>query len=98
MEITHLKIRETRKNTFSLVENKNTVIPFRHAMRYYKNRSHDDLAKIYYRLKYIAEKERNAEMQWFDVEIVDENYLLFLIKDTLGEWEYHLMNPRKYKR
>ena len=37
-------------------------------------------------------------MQWFDVEIVDENYLLFLIKDTLGEWEYHLMNPRKYKR
>lgn len=67
-------------------------------MRYYKNRSHDDLAKIYYRLKYIAEKERNAEMQWFDVEIVDENYLLFLVKDTLGEWEYHLMNPRKYKR
>ena len=86
------------RNTFRLVENKNTVIPFRHAMRYYKNRSHDDLAKIYYRLKYIAEKERNAEMQWFDVEIVDENYLLFLVKDTLGEWEYHLMNPRKYKR
>ena len=85
-------------NTFRLVENKNTIIPFRHAMRYYKNRSHDDLAKIYYRLKYIAEKERNAEMQWFDVEIVDENYLLFLIKDSLGEWEYHLMNPRKYKR
>ena len=67
-------------------------------MRYYKNRSHDDLAKIYYRLKYIAEKVRNAEMQWFDVEIVDENYLLFLIKDSLGEWEYHLMNPRKYKK
>ena len=55
-------------------------------MRYYKNRSHDDLAKIYYRLKYIAEKERNAEMQWFDVEMVDENYLLFLVKDTSGEW------------
>ena len=86
------------RNTFRLVENKTTIIPFRHAMRYYKNRSHDDLAKIYYRLKYIAEKERNAEMQWFDVEIVDENYLLFLIKDSLGEWEYHLMNPRKYKR
>ena len=86
MEITHLKIRETKK------------IPFRHAMRYYKNRSHDDLAKIYYRLKYIADKERNAEMQWFDIEMVDENYLLFLVKDTLGEWEYHLMNPRKYKR
>ena len=86
------------RNTFRLVENKNTVIPFRHAMRYYKNRSHDDLAKIYYRLKYIAEKERNAEMQWFDVEMVDDNYLLFLVKDTLGEWEYHLMNPRKSKR
>ena len=86
------------RNTFRLVENKNTVIPFRHAMRYYKNRSHDDLAKIYYILKYIVEKVRNAEMQWFDVEIVDENYLLFLVKDTLGEWEYHLMNPRKYKK
>ena len=86
------------RNTFRLVENKNTVIPFRHAMRYYKNRSHDDLAKIYYRLKYIAEKERNAEMQWFYIEMVDDNYLLFLVKDTLGEWEYHLMNPRKYKR
>ena len=86
------------RNTFRLVENKTTIIPFRHAMRYYKNRSHDDLAKIYYRLKYIAEKERNAEMQWFDVEMVDENYLLFLVKDSLGEWEYHLMNPRKYKR
>ena len=73
-------------------------IPFRHAMRYYNNRSHDDLAKIYYRLKHIAEKERNAEMQWFDIEMVDDNYLLFLVKDTLGEWEYHLMNPRKYKR
>ena len=85
-------------NTFRLVENKNTVIPFRHAMRYYKKRSHDDLAKIYYRLKYIAEKERNAEMQWFDIEMVDDNYLLFLVKDTLGEWEYHLMNPRRYKR
>ena len=67
-------------------------------MRYYKNRSHDDLAKIYYRLKYISEKDRNAEMQWFDVEMVDENYLLFLVKYTLGEWEYHLMNPIKYKR
>ena len=67
-------------------------------MRYYKNRSHDDLAKIYYRLKYIAEKERNAEMQWFDVEIVDNFHLLFLVKDSLGEWEYHLMNPRKYKK
>lgn len=67
-------------------------------MRYCKNRSHDDLAKIYYILKYIVENVRNAEMQWFDVEIVDENYLLFLIKDTLCEWEYHLMNPRKYKR
>ena len=86
------------RNNFRLVENKNTVIPFRHAKRYCKNRSHDDLAKIYYILKYIVEKVRNAEMQWFDVEIVDENYLLFLIKDTLGEWEYHLMNPRKYKR
>ena len=67
-------------------------------MRYCKNRSHDDLAKIYYILKYIVEKVRNAEMQWFYVEIVDENYLLFLVKDTLGEWEYHLMNPRNYKR
>ena len=86
------------RNTFRLVENKNTIIPFRHAMRYCKNRSHDDLVKIYYILKYIVEKVRNAEMQWFYVEIVDENYLLFLIKDTLGEWEYHLMNPRKYKR
>ena len=86
------------RNTFRLVENKTTIIPFRHAMRYCKNRSHDDLAKIYYRLKYIAEKERNAEMQWFDLEMVDENYLLFLVKDTLGEWEYHLMNPRKYKK
>ena len=85
-------------NTFRLVENKNTVIPFRHAMRYCKNRSHDDLAKIYYILKYVVEKVRNAEMQWFDVEIVDENYLLFLIKDSLGEWEYHLQNPRKYKK
>ena len=85
-------------NTFRLVENKTTIIPFRYAMRYCKNRSHDDLAKIYYILKYIVEKVRNAEMQWFDVEIVDENYLLFLIKDSLGEWEYHLMNPRKYKK
>ena len=67
-------------------------------MRYCKNRSHDDLAKIYYILKYIVEKVRNAEMQWFDVEIVDENYLLFLVKDSLGEWEYHLQNPRKYKK
>ena len=86
------------RNTFRLVENKNTIIPFRHAMRYCKNRSHDDLAKIYYILKYIVEKVRNAEMIWFDVEIVDENYLLFLIKDSLGEWEYHLQNPRKYKK
>ena len=80
------------------MENKTTVIPFRHAMRYYKNRSHDDLAKIYYILKYIVEKVRNAEMQWFDVEIVDNFHLLFLVKDTLGEWEYHLQNHRKYKK
>lgn len=49
-------------------------------------------------LKHIAEKKRNAELQWFDIEKVDDNYLLILVKDTLGEWEYHLMNPRKYKR
>ena len=85
------------RNNFRPVRDK-LLISFRHAMRYYKNRSHDDLAKIYYRLKYIAEKERNAEMKWFDLEIVDENYLLFLIKDSLGEWEYHLQNHRKYKK
>ena len=67
-------------------------------MRYYEKRSHDDLANIYYTLKYIAEKKRNAEMQWFDLEKVDNDYLLILVKDTLGEWEYHVMNPRKYKR
>ena len=95
MEITHLKIRETRKNTFRLVEKKNLIIPFTHALRYCRNRSHDDLAKIYYTLKYMVEKMRNAEMYWFEVEEVDENYILIMIKDSKGLWYYNIRNPKQ---
>ena len=71
------------------------LIPFRHAMRYYKKRSHDDLAKIYYILKYMVEKMRNAEMYWFDLEEVDENYVLIIIKDSKGIWYYNVINPKQ---
>ena len=64
-------------------------------MRYYRNRSHDDLAKIYYILKYIVEKVRNAEMYWFDLEEVDENYVLIIIKYSKGIWYYNIRNPKQ---
>ena len=82
------------RNTFRLVKNKNTIIPFEHALRYCRNRSNDDLAKIYYILKYIVEKIRNAKMEWFDIEEVDEEYVLIMIKDTQGLWEYHIRNQK----
>lgn len=82
------------RNTFRLVKNKNPIIPFAHALRYCRNRSHDDLAKIYYILKYIVEKMRNSKMEWFDIEEVDEDYVLIMVKDAKGLWEYHLRNPK----
>ena len=83
------------RNTFRLVKNKNIIIPFTHALRYCKNRSHDDLAKIYYILKYMVENMRNAEMYWFDLEEVDENYVLIIIKDSKGIWYYNIRNPKQ---
>ena len=76
------------------MKNKNLIIPFTHALRYCRNRSHDDLAKIYYILKYIVEKIRNSKMEWFDIEEVDEDYVLIMVKDSRGLWEYHIRNPK----
>ena len=83
------------RNTFRLVKKKNLIIPFTHALRYCRNRSHDDLAKIYYILKYMVEKMRNAEMYWFDLEEVDENYILIIIKDSKSLWYYNIRNPKQ---
>ena len=83
------------RNTFRLVKKKNIIIPFTQALRYCRNRSHDDLAKIYYILKYMVEKMRNAEMYWFDLEEVDENYVLIIIKDSKGIWYYNIRNPKQ---
>ena len=77
------------------MKEKNLIIPFTHALRYCRNRSHDDLAKIYYILKYMVEKMRNAEMYWFDLEEVDENYILIIIKDSKGILYYNIRNQKQ---
>ena len=43
----------------------------------------------------MVENMRNAEMYWFDLEEVDENYVLTIIKDSRGLWYYNIINPKQ---
>ena len=45
----------------------------------------------------MVEKMRNAEIYWFDLEEVDENYVLIIIKDSIGLWYYHVKDPKQDK-
>ena len=43
----------------------------------------------------MVENMRKAEMYWFDLEEVDENYVLIIIKDSKGIWYYNIRNPKQ---
>ena len=87
------------RNTFRLVKKKNIIIPFTQALRFKTKESQHTsvVGECQYILKYMVENMRNAEMYWFDLEEVDENYVLIIIKDSRWLWYYHVKNTKQDK-